>query len=524
MTIIIVATSLLAVGLRWYELSRPGYLFGILGYDDGADVASAIRLIHGWVPYRDFVVVYPPGITLLMAPVAWATSSTGTVTTMAAARVATALASAAGVPLTGLLVRHRGALATMVACGVLAVFPDSLLAARTVLLEPWLVLFCLLGMVAVFDRDRLAGRRRLVWGGLAFGFAAAVKVWAVLPVLAVLVVLVVSGRGLRQVGQEVRRVGAFGAAVAAGFLVPVLPFALAAPATFYRSVIVAQLTRTAAQRTPLAERLQEVLGLSHAAPLDTAVLAGSALAATAAVAAAMVAGSRLSRRPLPQLDTVAAAVCALVVAAFLWPADFYSHYAAFSAPFLAIVIGLSAGRLHMALAGPVADGAANGGRDRAPAWLRVGPLAVATVTLAGLSFLQAESEAPMRPPVAPGEVAAVQRLIPPGACVLSDGASPTIAINRFNSVVPGCPVMVDGTGSDYSLSGGRNVLTGAGSVPAVKRLWMSAFKSAQYVWLSSVANQRIPWTPALRAYFRAHFLLIRGGSSPLYARKGLHAR
>ena len=52
------------------------------------------------------------------------------------------------------------------------------------LLEPWLVLFCLLGALAVFDGDRLAGsRRRLVWGGVAFGFAGAVKVWAILPVL-----------------------------------------------------------------------------------------------------------------------------------------------------------------------------------------------------------------------------------------------------------------------------------------------------------------------------------------------------
>ena len=42
----------------------------------------------------------------------------------------------------------------LVTCGTLAVYPDGLLAARTVLLEPWLVLFCLLGALAVFDGDR----------------------------------------------------------------------------------------------------------------------------------------------------------------------------------------------------------------------------------------------------------------------------------------------------------------------------------------------------------------------------------
>ena len=68
-------------------------------------------------------------------------------------------------PLAGLLVRHRGLLAVTVACGILAVYPDSVQAAHTVLLEPWLVLFCLLGALAVFDGDRLASSRRLVWGG-----------------------------------------------------------------------------------------------------------------------------------------------------------------------------------------------------------------------------------------------------------------------------------------------------------------------------------------------------------------------
>ena len=62
--------------------------------------------------------------------------------------------------------------------------------------------------------------------------------------------------------------------------------------------------------------------------------------------------------------------------------------------------------------------------------------------------------------------------------------------------------MVDGVGSDYALSGGHNALTGAGRVPAVEQLWMSAFRSAQYLWLTASSAPRIPWTPRLRAYFR----------------------
>jgi hypothetical protein len=150
-TVVIAAATVLALGLRIYELSLPGYLFGLTEYDDGSYFGSAVHLAGGILPYRDFIFVQPPGILLLMAPVALVAKVTGTAAGMAIGRVLTMLASAAGVVLVGLLVRHRGALAALIACGVLAVFPAAIAAAHTVLVEPWLVLFCLLGAVAVFD-------------------------------------------------------------------------------------------------------------------------------------------------------------------------------------------------------------------------------------------------------------------------------------------------------------------------------------------------------------------------------------
>src|SRR5690242_7167862 len=102
---VIVAASLLAIALRAYDLSRPDFLLGISEYDEGTDFGSAIRLVHGALPYRDFIMVHPPGITLLMFPVALATKAMGTAAGVTAARVATAVASAAAVPLAGLLTR-----------------------------------------------------------------------------------------------------------------------------------------------------------------------------------------------------------------------------------------------------------------------------------------------------------------------------------------------------------------------------------------------------------------------------------
>ncbi len=498
---VIARATLAALVLRLYQLSRPGYLLGVTEYDDGTDFGSAIRLIHGALPYRDFVMVQPPGITLLMAPVAAATAPFGTVTGMAAGRILTALASAAAVPLGGLLTRHRGVLAVLVTCGTLAVYPDSLLAARTVLLEPWLVLFCLLGALAVFDGDQLAAGRRMIWGGAAFGFAGAIKVWAILPVL---VVLVLTARRPRQVVR-------FTAGVVAGFCLPVLPFALLAPVTFYRGVVVAQLVRSDVVRIPLATRLQDLLGLAHVPTMSTAPLVVTGVVVIIVVAVLMALGSWLSHRRPPPLDWFAAVTCLLVVAAFLWPADFYEHYSAFLAPFLALSLALPLARVAAALP-------RQGKRARPTRLARRAATIVAAVTLAALAVLQGIAESHLASSVLASELSAAEHTVPAGACVLTDQVSYTIAIDRFVSTSPGCSLMVDGVGSDYTLSQGHNGLTGAGRSPAVEQLWLSAFRSARYVWLTGTASRRIPWTPQLRAYLQAHFRLLNRGPVWLYAR------
>jgi Dolichyl-phosphate-mannose-protein mannosyltransferase len=89
-------------------------------------------------------------------------------------RFLSVFAGSAAVVLAGFLVRHRGALAVLLTGGIIAIYPVAAVSSRTVLLEPWLVLFCLAGAVAVFDGDRLTSRtRRLAWGGAAFGFSTA---------------------------------------------------------------------------------------------------------------------------------------------------------------------------------------------------------------------------------------------------------------------------------------------------------------------------------------------------------------
>lgn len=494
---VIAAATLLALGLRCYQLAQAGHLLAVGDYDDGADFGSAILLVHGVLPYRDFIIVQPPGITLVMAPAAalsWLTSTAGAI---AAGRILTVAVSAVAVVLGGLLVRHRGLAATAVTCGVIAIYPGSVQASHTVLLEPWLTALCLAGAVAVFDGDRLASGQRLAWGGAALGFAGAVKVWAIIPVAVIAVACL----------PRPRQAARFAAGVAAGFLIPVLPFAALAPRPFADSVIVAQLARAGA-RTPLAFRLQYLTGLAGWQPPHILlwVAAGVIVAAVAGTAASATAVT--GRLPSP-LEWFAIVTTVAVTAAFLIPDNFYYHYTAFLAPFLAMALALPAARLI--------------GSQRRPATqarLQRMAAAVAGLVIVALPLaLPGAEDSPT--PTYSRALPAVERVIPPGACVVSDQASVLISADRFRAAGPGCPVIVDGTGSSYALAGGRSPAD-AGSVPALARLWRQAFGAARYIVLTPANRNRIAWSPALETYFRASFVRLRGDWPPLsvYARAG----
>ena len=200
-------------------------------------LGGSIRMTEGQLPYLNFAFVQPPGILELMLPVALFAKVTSTVKALALARLLTALASTACIPLVGNLVRYRGAVVTAVACGVLAVYPPDITTAHTLLLEPWMNLFCLIAMNLAFRRGHLARPSMVGWAGVALGFAGAIKFWAAAPafVLLVLCLLVKTDRG--------RRVRDYVIGLVVGFGVPAAPFLVATPVTFIRSTIFDQAAR-----------------------------------------------------------------------------------------------------------------------------------------------------------------------------------------------------------------------------------------------------------------------------------------
>ena len=514
--VMLLATAL-AVVIRLFTLTRPGYLTGITEYDDGVYLGAALRMTEGAVPYKDFAFVQPPGILLLMTPVAVIAKLTTTVKALALARLLTALASAACVPLAGNLVRYRGTAVTLVTCGVLAVYPDDIATAHTLMLEPWMNLFCLLGITAAFRRGHLARPGRLVWAGLALGFAGTIKFWAIAPAAVLLALCLIDSE------DRVRRVRAYLPALAAGFIIPLAPFLASAPMTFLRSTVTDQAARTGSA-VSIAVRLANLTGLidvftakgrlslnagahsmyaagASAGLGDSSSLGFLPVIATVALIAVIAVGYTWQNRRLSQLEWLSLITLVIACAAILGYSAFFYHYADFPAPWLALTLGGAAG----ALAGHAA-------------W-RTTFIRAFVVAILLVAALQIRETFPLRQ--SSGQ--AMAHLIPKGACVVTDEASLPIAADRFADMPPGCPDVIDALAATLVLSNGVSVQGGADQMPEVVAAWKAWLGKADYVWLSPAhgSKRRIPWTPELSAWFNATFSKLgsyKAGTGQLYVR------
>jgi hypothetical protein len=550
------AATGVALAIRLYLLTRLRYLTGVTEYDDGVYLGGAVSLVSGTLPYHGFAFVQPPGILLLMAPEALLAKVSAVTSAMAAARLLTVGASAACVLLLGSLVRHRGTFVTLVACGILAVYPDDIMAAHTLLLEPWMNLLVLAGARLAFREGRLATPRRLAWAGVLLGLAGAVKYWAVLPALGLLAVCLLTGpdRGYGgHAGRRWNRAVRFAGGVVAGFTVTVLPFAAPWPDLFVRSTLLDQATR-AGSAVPESLRLAHLTGLADllndAGRLTASGNEGSLFARGDVTAAATWATGRLpvllavvlaaligagyivgAARPasVPRtgqaaeagrtsaraalgtpggpgplgtlggpgpLEWCALGTLACTVAAVLAYSAFFYHYPDFAAPWLAISAGYAAGAL--APWGPRAAAR----QERRP---RSGLLTwVAGAFIVAASFQAWELSGQHAP-----DVHADAALIPPGACVVSDEISLTIAANRFTAGSGDCPDVLDSLATTLVAGNGVSVQGGAKALPRVVAGWRAVFSRADYVWLSGSSARRIPWTPELQAWFAGNFRPLR---------------
>ncbi len=179
--VIAIGVGLLALVVLLWELSVPELL---QLYDSGVYFGATLHFVNGVLPYRDFTFVQPPGILLLLSPVALMGRIFGSHDGFVLARVVTACVSGLNAGLLAWLVRHRGRVAMMVAGVGLALLPVSLLVGTTVELDPYCICLISLGSLAAFREKgkKTLTTRSLTGAGIVFGLAALIKLSGILSV------------------------------------------------------------------------------------------------------------------------------------------------------------------------------------------------------------------------------------------------------------------------------------------------------------------------------------------------------
>jgi hypothetical protein len=384
----------------------------------------------------------------------------------------------------------------VVAGGSLALFPLAVAADQSLLLEPYLVCFCLLGVLALFSRGDLAGPRRVLLAGIALGFATSIKLWGVLPAVAALACCAPRWRrGLLPL------VGG----LLLGIVVPCVVFFAAAPHAFFHDVVVAQLSRGTSGQDALsiAGRLVMMSGLTGLPGVNgTTGLAVVLFVVFAALVAVVYATAWRQRSRLDWFVLVATAV---VLLGMFSSAEFYDHYAYFPAAFLALLLAVCAAQV----SAWVRQLARYGALLRHRALLRLVPLvAIAGVIAVAVLLVQQDSSysaSYLSDSADPS--AALEAHIPEGACVVSDYAIFTIDANRFDPASGGCPAVVDPFGMWLTRNNGQPPPAPPPFPAAFTKSWRSWFASSDYVVLSVPYSDYIPWTPGLEQYFSKSFLL-----------------
>ncbi|HEY5111019.1 MAG TPA: hypothetical protein VII67_01680 [Acidimicrobiales bacterium] len=487
--------------LSCYAQSLPNILTGVHGftghgYDDGVYFGAAIAFIHGSWPYRDFAFVQPPGIIALMSPIAFIGRLIGDRDALMVARCVTVLVGAVNAGLIAWMLRHRGKIAMLLAGLTFALFPLSVTANSTLMLEPYVVLFCLIGVAIAFHGDSVATPNRLFLAGLFFGIAGAVKLWAIFPVAALIIFLVFSARW------TLKR---FCQGTVVGFLVVIGPFFAASPVSFVRDVLIAQEGRIslASFGSGLSLKVLDVTGLaglgSYAPPQYVGVIIA------AAVIALMAAAMWFARSYLTSFDRFIAMCTLITVFGMLSGTVFFQHYAYFTAAFLSLLAGVCVGAVVAKLKSTNFAARPIIGRLASPAPLTiVGTIALVGCVLVAHADTQFSNSYLTQTQDNGATLAAV---IPAGSCVIADEISYLIDANRLTSSQSNCPVLIDYYGTWLQDDPAHLPPTDFYSSSLIAT-WNSWLRRADYVVLISPQSSAYPRAPSTVAIFNDNYRLV----------------
>jgi hypothetical protein len=294
---------------------------GILEVDDGVHLGAAELLLAGHLPYKDFAFLQPPGIVLLLQPLAVLARLIGDDPALVVGRLAYVAIGALNICLAWKLLRPRGRVAAMIAAAFYAAWWGTAVTERTLLLEPLLNLGLLVTLLLV----RRASARAMLLAGLALGLTCTIKLWPLvfLPVFAVWIAR----------AHAPRLAGPFVLGAVAGLGSVIAPFWILAGRAFPHQVLFSQLGRHD-QTASLLGRLRAFDGLNGIGSVQQAI-PGWLVALLALLFLALV--LRLASRD--REVGLWLALLAVGTLSLLLAPSFYYHYPAFVAVPLAGSLG-----------------------------------------------------------------------------------------------------------------------------------------------------------------------------------------
>ena len=490
----IVVPALACLALCVYQLGLRNALAGVHsysggGYDDGVHLATALRLTAFSLPYRDYVFLHPPGIAVLLWPLGVVGRVFGEQDALVLGRMLMTVVSVTNVVLVGALLRRRGAAAMFVGGMFLALWPLAVDATRTIMLEPIMVLFVLLGAFVLFADGRFAGGKRVVLAGLLFGVALSVKMLVVLPLAAVGVLALVKWR---------QRVVPLVLSVALGFTAISLPFFALAPGRFIDQVFVSQLSRhpSSSFAKPAGERLAMIVGLStkpSSAQVTLAIVIACAFVALVAFA------YLVQRRRLTDLDWFALLAAGATVIGMYRAPDLFEHYLYLSAAFLALLLGTTVGLLLDLVP------ERSGSQGVSARWLTAGSVVAVVAVLSVPLFRHDQSVSKMFVAGADDPSSWVAAFIPKGSCAVADVSTILIVADRYQTDDQNCPVPVDPFGMWLAQPERKSPHQSAGASPELISTWRDNFERSDYIVMSVDYSNFFPWPPEIRQLFSEDF-------------------
>lgn len=402
---------------RLLVVLRGEGLLGIDHYDASIYFGSAIHLIHGHLPYRDFLLLHPPGITVALLPLAALSPVVGDANAWVVTRLAMMGLGALSAVLVATILRRLGDLPALIGGLSYAVSYPAVTTEHSARLEGP-ASACLLGALALLsvESPRTALRPRAVLlAGLLMGFAATVKIWGVVPLPVVAVYLLVVA-GAAHAARFTIGVAVAGTAVC-------LPFLLAAPEQMWRQVVLDQLDRINSQRTVL-ERLNDLTGLGlledrFGSAVDPVIVVTAIVLGLAALLALRVAQAR-----------PAFVVLAALLVMLMYTPTWFPHYAGVAAGPTAILVGAAAFVVHGMLAGRAG-------------WMV--PVAAGLAVAVGAAQL---SQAEYGQPFPARRMAAAAAPLP--GCITADDPTALLVTNVLSrNVRRGCSLLLDLGGYSY---------------------------------------------------------------------------